>query len=365
MRIAFFGQFGSFGHEGLGGTESIVRRLSYALSVRGYSVGFVRYLAPTHMDSVGNYGVVTHDVGSLSQAFKVLNRYDHVVTTYLRPQDRIAYAIYRLQCQRSPVFHVLYQDWPESNWKRLLATIDGRLIPYSGRSFCVSPRIWRNVSRWAAKAALLWPPVPDSFFLNPQNKPSSGHLRVTYMGRLDPRKGARVAIDLFKRLSLRQSDIETCVFGYYWNNDPQGAILHYELSNQNKIKYIIQKQEIYSPDVDRQIHSVLRDTDVLFLPYEQLSSTIDSPLVILEGMAHLCAVVTRPLGDLPYIYGSDGLMFMNMDAIDDIERKLLMLKDSISVEQSRIYKHLASLKCNTSYVTNGFVTSLLQVVTNE
>jgi glycosyltransferase involved in cell wall biosynthesis len=178
------------------------------------------------------------------------------------------------------------------------------------------------------------------------------------MGRLDPNKGAGVTIQLFKRLAKRYSDIQTHIFGYAWHWDLASQRLHEALLKQREITYTPANQSIYNHQTDFRLRQILSNTDILFLPYIRLSSTIDTPLVLLEGMAHLCAVVTRPLGDLPYVYGRQKYMFTDLNSFANIESSILKLRYNLENEQRRIHRQNEKLKYRTSQITRLFLKHL-------
>jgi glycosyltransferase involved in cell wall biosynthesis len=358
MRIAFLGLYGSFGHRGIGGTESIVRRIAYELADRAYTVEFVRFGVTDATQECADHNVTTSDFARFEDALKYVASCDHVVTIYIPPKLRILFARFRRQHGDGVVFHRFFQNWPESRLKRELAQIDARSIPFNGMLFCVSPRLFTSVSNWSANARLLWPPVPDNFFLSLDQKASSRRLRVTYMGRLDKGKGTGSAINIFQELAPFRDSIQTTIFGYAWTHDLESVRLHKTLVSQNDIEYVPTKQQGYSAETDVMIRNILCQTDVLLLPYARLSSTIDTPLVLLEGMAHLTAVVTRPVGDLPAIYGSDHLMFDDFQQLQPIVNAIVQLRHNLAIEQQRIASQVERLGYRTSEIVDVFLSHL-------
>ncbi len=336
MKIAFFGCYGAFDHFKIGGTESFARRLATGLIGQGHRADFVAYGAPLPHKSLLASGIGIYYHTGLRAAFHSLQEsYDHVITMYMRPRDRLPYLYFRKSNRQRLAFHQVYFSWPDSRIKREAAFLDARLYPFNGRLFCISPRIYRKVSGWSNRGVLLLPPVPEDFFLDPTSKPAHDKTRVIYIGRTDPGKGIEDAIELFTRLK-DHPDLELEIHGYH---GPQRSSvrIHQWLSEQKELRYFHSQYESYSPEVEQNVRRILRDTDILILPYRKLSSTIDTPLLLLEAMASLCAVVTRPMGDIPLIYGSSPFLLSRSGGIKDAIPSFLQALNSLRHEQERIF----------------------------
>lgn len=362
MKIAFFGLYGSFGHYNIGGTDSIVRRISYELVEKGHKVDFVTYGAPKRNFLQGENNVPVYDFESINDAFDAMaGVYDHVITIYLLPRQRLSYLLFRRHEGNRTYFHYIFQAWPESPLKRRLMFAESRLYPYNGFLFCVSPRLNNYVSKFSKRSVLLFPPVPEDYFLTQEKKPENKRLSVTYMGRLDPGKGIAFAIELFRYMAEKSPEIQTRIYGYPWKYNPETKRIHDELLAQDTIYYEATEYEKYSPTVDEKVQNVLRETDILFLPYDKLSSTIDTPLLLLEGMAHLCIVVTRPLGDMPEIYGTNDSMG---PTLSDHNACLNLIKNAsleLGRERSRLETRCRELKFSVSEVVETLLNCLNSV----
>jgi glycosyltransferase involved in cell wall biosynthesis len=308
-RIAFLGLGGSFDYCQVGGMDSLVRRLAASLAARGCTVDLVLYGASEAGRKEVDVGVIQRTFVGFEEAVQYLKTgADHVISVYLRPRERWTYARFRRDAKDAIKFHHLYATWNESVLKRSLLFAEPRLWPFNGHLFCVSPRICRQVSKWSGKATLLLPPVPAGYFCDPCDKPDHGTLRVAYAGRLDVGKGAADAVDTLRRLAGRRG-YELSVYGYAWPSDSDGMRLHERLLAEANIQYKSVDFRRWSPDVDAAMRECLRATDILLLPYRRLSSTVDMPLLLLEGMASLCVVITPRQGDLHETYGSEDFAF--------------------------------------------------------
>ena len=359
MKIAFFGLRNSFDADHIGGMDSIVRRTALRLAEQGDEVALVLYGCAESTSRRLSEGIEIQKLQTLADALRVLEeQYDHVVTIYLKPRDRLAYARFRKSHEESVRFHHLYSGWNESRLKRELLFAEARLFPFNGCVFCVSPRIYLYVSKWARRAELLLPPVSNSYFCNSEDKPDDGILRITYAGRLDPEKGTSEAVEVFRRLAGR-ANIAARVCGFVWSHNPEAIGLHKSLLADPDIVYEPVMYQAWTPEVDENLIQLLRQTDILLLPYRKLSSTVDTPLLLLEGMANLCAVITPSLGDLHETYGHSDFNLRgawNMGAaLELIEHA----RPNLAAERERLVRRNASLGFDTISVTQRFRRLLL------
>jgi glycosyltransferase involved in cell wall biosynthesis len=358
MKLAIFGLCGSFDYHHIGGMDSIVRRLGRELVRRGEEVDFVHFGAPQENEEDTPEGIRLRYCRTFKDGLRALaGHYDNVLTIYVRPRQRLAFARFRQREAKRIRFHHLYAGWSESQLKRELLFSESRLAPYNGYLFCVSPRQQRYVSKWSNRTMLLLPAVPEGYFLKPEEKSRHEPVRVVYMGRVDPGKGTPAAVALFKHLE-RGTEFETRIYGYPWKHKPETVQLHEYLLAQDDILYEPTESRGYSPAKGARVHRILRETDVLYLPYDKLSSTIDTPLLLLEGMAHLCAVVTRPLGDMVEIYGTDQWMLDDLRDHRRVERLLRKLGERLTDERERLAERNQELRYSVRDVADQFYAAL-------
>jgi glycosyltransferase involved in cell wall biosynthesis len=343
-RIAFFGYTGAFDHRHIGGVESIIRRLTTPLAAMGDEVSFILYGCPENRDVEVGPGVNQRSFTTFEEAVGVIKaEYDHVVSVYLKPFDRIRYAAFRRKYNDSVLFHHLYCVWHESRPKRELLFSFARIVPYSGTIFCVSPRLHRYVSSWAKRSVLLLPPVPRDYFCTPQEKPRDGILRITYAGRLDPAKGANEAVRILRAVA-RRKNFEPHVLGYAWSHDPQSLGIRDLLREHPDIMFDLADQQNWNADTERRLRESLRRTDILILPYRRLSSTVDTPLLLLEGMANLCVIVTPSLGDLHDIYASRRFGLHHRWNVDQVMQVIDNAEPCLEEERYRLAQRNAGMK---------------------
>jgi hypothetical protein len=191
MKIVFFGLQRAFDYNHIGGSESITRRLAKQLTQDNdiEAVDYVFFGAPRMETQSVMPKISVRYFSAYADATKALLDYDHVVSLYLSPPERIPYMAFRIRYRQRIQFHALVTQWRSAPLKRLLWLADLQLVPPNGAVFAISPRLYASVKQWARRPFLMLPPVPDDWFLRAADKPTRSALRVTYVGRVDPGKG--------------------------------------------------------------------------------------------------------------------------------------------------------------------------------
>jgi len=358
MKIAFFGIHYACNYFHIGGTDSFVRRIAAELVKKhADTVDYILYGASTVGDMQVMQGLRMRNFGTFAEAQGALLDYDHVVTIYLPPWDRILFMNFRKRCRHPVQFHMVYFSWPDSRIKRELMFADSRLVPFNGRIFTISPRQYRFVQKWCPDPVFLWPPVPEEYFVMPESKPKSPRLRVTWIGRIDPGKGVREVVDLFRRLASNPN-IEVKMCGHRWAACTETAELHRWLMEQNEFPYVNTEYAKHSPEVERAVGEILQHSDIVILPYRKLSSTIDTPLLMLEAMAALCAVVYKPQGDMPVVYGNSRFILPEGDFVQRMHDLIDRVSPYIAEEQKRLFERNRELSFETVAVVERFRSAL-------
>ncbi|KGK98084.1 hypothetical protein LI82_10115 [Methanococcoides methylutens] len=358
MKLAFFGRHGSFNYTHIGGTNSLVRRLSTELINRwNFQIDYIIYGNSCDNEVTHFPGLRSKYYQRLDRALESLKDYDHIVAIYFPPNDLPAYLYYRTKQLRKNHFSKLHQTWPDSTVIRKLMFTINRVISINSNSFAVSPRLVQSIKKWSHRAELLWPPVPSNYFVNPSQKSVSNKTRVTFIGRIDVGKGVLETIDIFNALADRP-EIELAFYGMYWESDPKAVQLHQQLLEQTNFNYVPINFAEYSSHIEKMVQSVLRDTDIFIQPYRKLSSTIDTPLLILEAMASLCAVITKPYGNIPYVYGKSPCLIDDPHLCEKATELILSANEWLPSERKRIELQNDKLKFDVSSVAEQFVKSI-------
>ena len=354
MKIAFFGIHYACNYFHIGGTDSFVRRIAVELAQNhADTVDYILYGASTVGDTQIMPGLRMCHFGTLGEAQAALPNYDHVVTIYLPPRDRGLFVHFRARCRHPVQFHIVYFSWPDSRIKRELMFADSKLVPFNGRIFTISPRQHRFVQRWCANPVLLWPPVPEEYFVTAESKPESPRLRVTWIGRIDPGKGVQEVVDLFRRLASNPAiELEMC--GHRWASCVETTGLQRWLLEQKEFPYVNTEYAEHSPEVERAVGEMLQHSDVLILPYRKLSSTIDTPMLMLEAMAALCVVIHKPQGDIATVYGNSHFLLPKGDSVQGAYNLMERISPHIPNEQRRLFERSRELSFGVAAVAKRF-----------
>lgn len=353
--ITFLGLWKSFDYQNIGGVDSMVRRMAHELTRRGFAVRFMHYEAPTEQ-TIGRNQVTSHYFHSFTDLLDALISHSgHIVTIYLRPRDRLNFVRFRHIHRKQFTFSQIYFSYSEQTAKRWLMVADELLMPHNGCVFGISPRLQKLVPR--RRGILLLPPVPEEYFVDSAEKTVSDVLRVTYLGRIDPAKGADDAANLFIRLQ-QTSLFETRVCGYPAQDRPDNMALHEWLLTKPNIHYEPRAFDQHSPEIEAYVARVLRDTDILFLPYKRLSSTIDMPLLLLEGMAALCVPMTRPLGNMPSMIGTSRFLFEDISDVYRTIEKIHLSASQLISERQQLQQRRNMVHFDTKSVVDLFLHTL-------
>ena len=365
MRIAFFGLQAAFDYSHIGGSESITRRLAKKM-IQDADIETVDYVlyhaACTETQEVMPKVRVRYFETYAEAERALLDGYNHVVSVYVSPTERLPFMAFRARNQQSIQFHAFVTMWRRSWLKRLLLTTDFQIVPLNGAMFAISPRLYNSVKRWARQPFLMLPPVPDEWFLRAIDKPLRSPLTVTFVGRIDPGKGAADVIELFYR--LQGDDRFVCRFvGYTYEQKRVTGIeemLYKRLKALPPGTFNESNYTKYIPQADEVVRSSMAETDILLLPYRDVSSTADMPLVFMEGMASLCALVLPPsAADLPSIYGASKFYISEDAWVDSMYEILLSANKFLDEERQRIEARNTRLNFGVRASAQAFKSVLL------
>lgn len=356
MKIAFLGLKQAFDYFQIGGTETFVRRFATQILHQGIHVDYILYGNKRNKELTPMSGLNLRYFKLFQDALDVVEeQYDHILTIYLLPRHRVKYALFRRKNDNSLPFHFIYFGWPCSLIRRKLYFSEARVFPYNGKLFCISKRQYEYLTTWAKNVTYLLPPVFENCFLNPKDKPINNKIKLTYLGRIDLDKGIKEVITVFN--ALKNCDkFECCICAIPQPAEKRSLQINNWLRKQEDIKYIEIDKEKYTIEVERIANNILRQTDILLLPYKRLSSTIDTPVTLLEAMASMCVVITKPLGNIQDIYGESKFIVPDNDFLS----RVMALLETVSIkeitrERQRIHEQNLKLNLKRQNLTDSFL----------
>jgi glycosyltransferase involved in cell wall biosynthesis len=358
MKTVFLGLKRAFDYYQVGGVESFIRRVTVQMAQEGHKVDYVLYGDQENKEISPRPGTCLRYFRLFRDALDAIKGYDHVVAIYLLPKDRLQYALFRKRNCKSIRFHLIYFNWPDSSLKRKLYFYESRFIPLNGKLFCISPRQYNYIKKWAENPVRILPPVPENYFLKPQEKPVNNKIQVTFLGRMDPGKGIKEVLEIFNVLK-NNGKFKCSIHGIHMPEQKECVDIHNQLRVDNGIEYVEIDRQKYSPSVESFVATVLQKTDIFIQPYRTLSSTIDMPMLLLEAMASLCAVITKPLGNIPDIYGKNEFAINSQGFVPNAIKFLKDVSiDDLARERRRIYGKNQKLNFNTGAVANKFINAI-------
>jgi len=359
MRIAFLGLKDAFDYYKIGGVESFIRRITYQMTTHfGINIDYILYGAQGEKMVDINPKLKLRYFKRFEHALSVINaKYDHVITVYLFPKDKLKYAYFRRK-NKNLSFHKILFSWSDNPvWKSYILA-EAKIFPYNGQFFCISERQYECVKKWMKNVVYILPPVPKDFFIRPEEKPNNKKIKLTFLGRIDPGKGILDVIKLFVVLK-ENSRLQCTIYGIYLQNNKKSVAIRNWLKNQRDIKYVEIDRENHSPLADEMVKNVFKETDILILPYKTLGSTIDTPVTLLEAMASLCAVITKPFGNIPDIYGKTKFIIPKKKFLPYVINFFENLTtEKLRKERKRIYKQNQKLNFATKAVVKKFLAAL-------
>lgn len=361
MKITFFGISKSFGYWQIGGTDSFYRRIGQELVRLGHSVEFVHYACARDETQKTPSGITITTFQDFQKALDYLaSREGPVVVNAIAARDRLSFIRFRRRLAKQSRFYMVYSYYAPTLHGRLKHFLEALILPYNGGAICMSHRLASCAARFRNKAAFLLPPVPQEYYcpIDARTQNSNPPLVVTYVGRLEEGKGIKEAIEILETLALNDR-FECRLYGYSFEGDRLADDYHKRLTENDKILYQKLTHKSWSPDIEKQLGDALRETDFLLLPYQTVSSSIDTPLLLLEGMANLCCCITRPLAEIPELYGRSPFLIDAPSAGDFASRACALIEragdGTIEAERKRLQEQSANLQFDVPAVTEKFL----------
>lgn len=358
MRIAFFGHRDTFDYFHIGGFQSFVRRLSSQIIRMGFKVDYILYSAQTEKEVEVIPNLKLKYFKKIEDAIYAMSAhlYDHIIHVRIPSyfvRFKIAF-IYKKHLKHIR-YHYISFIWSDSWIKRNLMVIEANLNTRNGKIIAVSPRLWRFLKKRTKNVYFILPPVPKDYFVSPKDKPINNKIKISFIGVIYPDKGIDKVIELFKILK-DDPKFDCRIYAIYEPRNKFSTEIRDWLKKQKIIKYTEIDRYNYTSEIENFVKKILKETDVFIQPYTSLGATVDTPLLLLEAMASLCAVITTPIGSIPEIYGKSKYFFSPKEEISSIVRFLKNITfEEIEAERQRIFEQNKKLEFELSKVANKFI----------
>lgn len=356
MKIAFFGAADTCDPMKIGGTESIIRRLGIGLIGKGHSVTVVMYGANNRqeLNKFFNNDLTLQYYRSFSDALHGLANLqcDIVIETYIHKRYYPYFLAFKMKKRTTTKFSIIIMTSVSQSLKRWLRKSFRTM--FCSTVFAVSQHLVNELQNDGISSVWLPPPVPEYFF-SPRCNQSKKNIVISYLGRIDPNKGLDELLLVFGTLSC-SSQLTLRIRGYYVPNNLKSVKLHESLQELGYVDYFAEPHNLchYSPMKEQEVVRYLLETDILVLPYKNLKGTVDLPLLVLEGLATGCLVMSRDVGDIRKIIGSPALIALDFDEFKEkLER--LSCTEVLAAEKART----KSLDLFSTFATTKIIDKLI------
>ena len=142
------------------------------------------------------------------------------------------------------------------------------------------------------------------------------------------------------------------------NLDPQSKLpcnIDQKLMKLRMVEYSVTATTFYEPQLELNLRNTLLSTDILLLPYESLHSTLDIPVLVLEGMASLCVILTTEAGDIPAILNDTDLVVRN-DPQTIYHKVINLIEDGLQNKRNKTKIRNEILNFKSSQIGQSFLT---------
>jgi glycosyltransferase involved in cell wall biosynthesis len=322
-RLIFFNYLDTITPHRVGGLDTTARAFADVARAAGFEVVYVSYGWSPEEQTTTDHDV---RVGSFQDALDVLDQLGHVIVSfYIERRNRIQFACFRRRNRKTLRFVFFVSVWNPDRIKRLLG-ITELLYPFNGGAYGASERLVNLARRFDRKASLLCPLTRSEAAAGSPPKAPDAPIRLSFAGRFDKRKGLMHAIDVMKATHA-QIDCSCEISGYFWPNDPDEAEIRAAFAANPYIDVWETDVNEWSKATEQRLEAQLDAADVMLLPYKKLSSTVDTPLLVLEAMSKRCVVYMpeRPRSLLQFLTPNPGCAAPQDDSPEAVARWIVAL----------------------------------------
>jgi glycosyltransferase involved in cell wall biosynthesis len=340
MNFLFVGSKANLDLNRIGGIESTMRELLFFLKKRNHDITVLLIDLKLKKETmiISDLVEITVITTSITLARKHLfKKYDvinFIQTPFENPFFALSFLVYKtIKKKVTTKFFFTYPTLKNSTFlqKQKLKFLIDHTFVFSKRMETLAKHIVENVT-------MLYPPVSE-FYIKSSTRTTYSKTRILYAGRLSKDKGLDVLINVYKYLPRERYELG--IIGYFTNhNDYEN---YFEKISNLKLDYL----KIDSHNSKNKSPLPLDQYDILLLPYQDLGPTLDTPLLILEGLSSNCKVITSNIESLNSIEG-------NIYFVNDYSNYLSYIEMINNISDKE------NLKTIQDYSTNNFGEMYLQ-----
>ena len=304
MKFLFVGTNANLNLERIGGIESTMREFLSFLKKENHDVEVLIIAQKSEKEKFisTDFGDITVKSKSIAEARKYLFKDFDVInflqTPFTNPFFALKFLLYKsFNKVTTTKFFFTYPTLYKYTFfqkLKLKLLIDTTFV-FSKRLENIAKKIVKNV-------VFIYPPVAEQYIvLEKERNEENNQKRILFVGRLSKDKGLDIVIDVFK--TLPKEKFYLSIIGYFSNEKDEKK---YKEKLQN-LK--IDELKIVAHQRDKNQILPLNKYDILLLPYQELGPTLDTPLLILEGLSSNCKIITSNIEPLNYIKGN--IFFVN------------------------------------------------------
>ena len=354
--IIIFSYSKSFDYYKIGGLESFYRRIGNILSEVGCQVSFVFYGSDENKLYKITDSIFLRYFKDFYHSLEFLRaEASLVLDNYMLKKHRLAYALFRIKHQKLIYFGHIFAGIPASLQKKIIY-ISQKTVPYNGPVISLSYTIHNNLLKFGITTDVMLPPLPQSYNLPTIKK--DHRLKLTFMGRFDDHKGIQEVVNLFQNISDNKFPVDLHINGYFGHGQINKGKLEKSFDSISNLEVQTQVWEKWSPQIDGHVIKLLQSTDILVLPYRDLKGTMDPPLLILEGMACGCTILTTDVGSVKEFYGDSKFICDHSNFIENaynIISGIILDRQILDDEKKRVAKKVQLLQNNKQSVVECLV----------
>lgn len=357
-KIIFFGFYKSFDYYKIGGLESFYRRLTNNLIKNNQKVSFLFYGdSENYMVNI-NENISIYYINDFYESLDFLKANGSlVIDNYLLKKHRLTYSRFRIANTQRLKFGHIYTGIPKGIFGVLGNLIEYNFPKYNGPVLSPSYTINKKLRRIGVKTKIMPPPIPLRYSLKKEPK-NLKMLKVTFVGRFDVNKGIMEVIQLFKLLSNSNINVDLTVSGYFAHGICSRQQIEKSFRDIKELNVIEKEWSKWSQEMENDLIELLQQTDILVLPYKNLKGTMDPPLLVLEGMACGCVIITTDVGSVKEFYGESDFILKH----NNLSSKAFTLIQNIAFdknilinERARVVKKIKSIQLDTELIINDLI----------
>lgn len=294
MKFIFVGSEKQLILNKIGGIENIIAELSLGLIRNSHEVEFlIHSRKKIYPSAFSRQHGINEIIGSKRTIRKTIleSKADYFLLLESLFQSPLFLLRFYLKSKMKNINVVkIIFTYPSIKGNKLLEKFKFRFVIHSTIVF--SKRLSNDLEKfWDGEIITMLPPVSNNYF-QLKNGNKNEKITIGFVGRLSSDKGIYIFKDIIDELDERK--FKFIISGYYSSNEQASINIH----GDN-----IQFEIIDQSNSENSIIAPLKDIDILVLPYQSLNSkTVDTPLLILEGLTAGCVVVTSNLESLRAIH---------------------------------------------------------------